>query len=90
MVNFSPSVWCTQGLLFIWPALNDNSSPTCPVLGGALGWNFLFSEGSQGLPQQAGSPALPILGVPGQTCRLSRLTGLVPSRSRSGLAGCES
>lgn len=69
--------------------INDSSSPTCPILGGARSWNFLFSVGSRGLPEQAGSP------TPRRRSRCSRpdllplLAALAPGLSRSGLAGSE-
>lgn len=60
-----------------------------PTRGGALGWNFLFSEGSGGCPSRL--TPLPPAAVPG----CSRpglpplLAGPAPGLSRSGLAGCE-
>lgn len=52
MACFSAKPNCVvcRGLLLIWPALNDISSPACPNRGGALGWNFLFSQGSGAAP----------------------------------------
>lgn len=77
------SKWCAEDCYLFGLLLMRASHLPVPIRGGVLGWNFLFSKGLWGLPQQVGSRRSRVFQA---RLAASLLAGLAPGLSRSGLA----